>query len=86
MNESSLNCAKTTLQCNIQKLIEKASKINESEEIDYERNCDNCDEMENVLPFTESNICIRVRLKLMNDINHDYYFSTFVHDEKIIAI
>ena len=71
MNESSLNCAKTILQCNIQKLIETASKANESEEIDYETKCDNCDEMENLLPFTESNICIRVSLKLMNDINHN---------------
>ena len=60
MNESTMICVKTTLQCYIQKLIDKALKTNQSEEIDNETKCGDCTNMDHMIPFTESSICIRV--------------------------
>ena len=65
MNASTMNCVKTTLQCYIQELIDKASNTNISEKIDNGTKCDDCTKMGNMISFTESNICIRVIINNM---------------------
>ena len=64
MNGNTLNCVKATLQCYIQELIDKASRTNMSEKTDNETKCGECTKMKHMISFTESNICIRVIIKI----------------------
>ena len=55
-----------SLQCNIQELIDRASKKNQSEIIDTETKCGDCGKMKAMekIPFSESNICIQVSINV----------------------